>query len=154
MAEKREKKDEKRDGFQPLYSFPGPWNNFGFPYSHGPQFPHPSLYPHSNLMVMKKDWHKLGLTSVKNGSTPSVKEVRNDQETIREGRPEQNEKIEKLCKKRDFLQNHQIWSRNFYHMVLLKKLGGIGEKCPPLRRALEDIALQFFMQILKNQYMR
>ena len=53
--EKREKREEKRDGFQPFYSHPGPWNNFGFPYGYGPQFPHPSLYPHSNLMVMKKD---------------------------------------------------------------------------------------------------
>ena len=76
--EKREKREEKRDGFQPFYShpgpwnnfgfpygngpqsqpfysYPGPWNNFGFPYGYGPQFPHPSLYPHSNLMVMKKD---------------------------------------------------------------------------------------------------
>jgi hypothetical protein len=35
--EKREKREEKRDGFQPFYSYPGPWNNFGFPYSHGPQ---------------------------------------------------------------------------------------------------------------------
>ena len=61
--EKRGKREEKRDGFQPghgpqfqsFYSYPGPWNNFGFPYGYGPQFPHPSLYPHSNLMVMKKD---------------------------------------------------------------------------------------------------
>ena len=53
--EKKEKKEEKRDEFQPFYSYPGPWNNFGFPYGYGPQFPHPSLYPHSNLMVMKKD---------------------------------------------------------------------------------------------------
>ncbi len=72
--EKREKKDEKKDGFQLFYSHPGPWNNFGFPYSHGPQFqsfysypgpwnnfgfpygygpqfPHPSSYPCSNWMV-------------------------------------------------------------------------------------------------------
>ena len=76
--EKREKKDEKKDGFQPFYFYPGPWNNFGFPYSHGPQFqsfysypgpwnnfgfpydygpqfPHPSLYPCSNWMVKKED---------------------------------------------------------------------------------------------------
>ncbi len=43
---------------------------------------------------------------------PSVNKVKNDQETIREDRPEQMEKIEKLCKKRlkmrDFLQNHPI----------------------------------------------
>ena len=51
--EKREKREEKRDGFQPFH--PGPWNNFELPYGYGPQFPHPSLYPHSNLMVMKKD---------------------------------------------------------------------------------------------------
>jgi hypothetical protein len=58
--EKREKREEKRDGFQPFhpgpwnnfelpygygpqfppfYSYPGPWNNFGFPYGYGPQFP-------------------------------------------------------------------------------------------------------------------
>jgi hypothetical protein len=79
MAEKRKKKDQKRDGFQPFYysypgpwnnfelpygygpqfqsfySYPGPWNNFGFPYGYGPQFPHPSLYPCSNWMVKKED---------------------------------------------------------------------------------------------------
>ena len=76
--EKREKREEKRDGFQPFYSHPGPWNNFGFPYSHGPQFqsfysypgpwnnfgfpygygpqfPHPSSYPCPNWMVKKED---------------------------------------------------------------------------------------------------
>jgi len=37
--EKREKREEKRDGFQPFYSYPGPWNNFGFPYGYGPQIP-------------------------------------------------------------------------------------------------------------------
>jgi hypothetical protein len=55
MAEKREKKDEKRDGFQPFYAYLGPWNNFGLPYGYGPQFPHPSLYPCSNWMVKEED---------------------------------------------------------------------------------------------------
>ncbi len=35
--EKREKREEKRDGFQPFH--PGPWNNFELPYGYGPQFP-------------------------------------------------------------------------------------------------------------------
>jgi hypothetical protein len=95
-------------GFNLSTLYPGPWNNFGFPYGYGPQFPHPSSYPCSNWMVKKEDWHKLGLSSVKNESTPSVKKVRNDQETIGEGRPEQMEKIEKMVfKKEGFLQNHQ-----------------------------------------------
>jgi hypothetical protein len=53
--EKREKREERRDGFQPFYSHPGLWNNFGFPYGYGPQFSHPSLYPRSNLMVIEED---------------------------------------------------------------------------------------------------
>ena len=43
--EKREKREEKRDGFQPFYSHPGPWNNFGFPYGYGPQFQSFYSYP-------------------------------------------------------------------------------------------------------------
>ncbi len=43
--EKREKREEKRVEFQPFYSHPGPWNNFGFPYGYGPQLQSFYSYP-------------------------------------------------------------------------------------------------------------
>jgi hypothetical protein len=43
------------DGFQPFYSHPGPWNNFGFPYGYGPQFSHTPLYPRSELLAIEED---------------------------------------------------------------------------------------------------
>jgi hypothetical protein len=47
--------DFPRDGFQPFYSHPGPWNNFGFPYGYGPQFSHTPLYPRSELLAIEED---------------------------------------------------------------------------------------------------
>ncbi len=47
--------DFPSDVFQPFYSHPGPWNNFGFPYGYGPQFSHTPLYPRSELLAIEED---------------------------------------------------------------------------------------------------